>query len=353
MRLLASASMAIKQQIASRTLSPTEIVRLEAAALEGLAERLTGSMIQPFDAAVDLILHCTESGHRVIVCGMGKSGLIGRKVAATLCSVGIPSHFLHPADALHGDLGMLSAGDVLLALSSSGTTSELLRLLPSLRRRRIGILAFCGTIDSELARSADLLLDTSVSVEACPHDLVPTASSTVMLALGDALAITLSVRRGFSPQDFADLHPDGDLGRRLTRVRDLMHRGTAVPTVRRETPVTEVIYEMSRKKLGMTTVVENNPGNQLLGMISDGDLRRLLENDGTQALHRVAADIMNPHPVTIGVNTFALEALALMEGRRITSLVVTDADANVQGIVHIHDLWRALEPGREFTREAE
>ena len=339
--------MAIKGQRAGRTFSPAEIVRLEAAALESLANRLSGFMAEPFEAAIDLILRCTESGHRVIVSGVGKSGLIGRKIAATLCSIGVPSHFLHPADALHGDLGMLSAGDMLLALSASGTTSELLRLLPPMRRLGVGVLAFSGSLTSELARSADVVLDTSVSLEACPHDLVPTSSTTVMLALGDALAMTLSTRRGFTPQDFADLHPEGGLGRRLTRVRDLMHEGSAIPAVGRDTAMPEVIYEMSRKKLGMTIVIDADREDRLLGMISDGDLRRLLESDGARALDHVAADIMNPNPVRIEADTFAFEALALMEERRITSLIVTTRDFRVQGVVHMHDLWLALEPTQE------
>ena len=309
-------------------------------------------MGQAFEDAVNLILHCTETGHRVIVSGVGKSGLIGRKIAATLCSIGIPAHFLHPSDAVHGDLGMLAPGDLLLALSASGTTSELLRLLLSVQRRNLPVLAFCGSPLSELGRTADLVLDTSVSVEACPHDLAPTASTTVMLALGDAIAMTLSARRGFSPQEFADLHPEGGIGRRLSRVRDLMHEGGAIPSVRRDTAMADVIYEMSRKKLGMTTVVDGLAADHLLGMISDGDLRRILEKEGALALQRFASDIMNPHPITLGPDVFASEALALMEEKRITSLIITTPETRIQGVIHIHDLWQALEPPRSLSPEA-
>ncbi len=269
---------------------------------------------------------------------MGKSGIIARKVAATLRSTGTPAHFLHPSEALHGDLGMLTPGDVVVALSASGETEELLALLPLLQRLESPLVAICGCPTSTLAKGASIVLDVSISAEACPHNLAPTASTTVMLALGDALALSVSRRRGFQPEDFADLHPGGRLGKRLTRVRDLMHTGDALPRVSPGTLLPDIIYEMSRKKLGMTTVLD--PGDQhLLGLISDGDLRRLLGADGARALTRSAAEIMNPHPITIAEDTFASAALTVMEQKKITTLLVTRDGNAVLGAVHLHDLW--------------
>ena len=334
--------MVTEAQPSNRQLTPSELVRIEAAALDALADRLEGAMLQSFEAAITLLLECTERGHRVIVSGVGKSGLMGRKIAATLCSTGVPAHFLHPTEALHGDLGMVASGDVLLALSSSGSTEELVVLLPLVRRLGVPVLALCGSSTSALALHSDVFLDASISAEACPHDLAPTASTTVMLALGDALAVTLSSRRGFVPQHFADLHPGGRIGQRLTKVRDLMHAGDALPVVELSTPLPDVIYEMSRKKLGITTVLDVAGGRRLLGMISDGDLRRLLGEAGAQAISYTAGEIMNRHPVTIGSDTFASTALGLMEERKITCLIVVTSQAEVQGVVHIHDLWEAV-----------
>lgn len=293
-------------------------------------------MQAPFERAVDLILQAAGNGRRVIVLGMGKSGLIARKIAATLCSTGTPAHFLHPAEALHGDLGMLAAGDVALALSSSGETEELLALLPALAGQGNAIVSLCGAAESTLAQASAVWLDASVTAEACAMNLAPTASTTLMLALGDALALEVSQRRGFAAADFAELHPGGRLGRRLARVQSLMHSGEAMPQVSAATPMAEVIHEMSHKKLGMTTVVE---GSRLLGMISDGDLRRLLERDGPGALAHTAGEIMNAKPVTIAPEAFAGEALALMEGRKITSLIVVGAAGEALGVLHLHDLW--------------
>ncbi len=334
----------------------SDLVRVEASALDALATRLDGPMQQPMRQAEDLLLATLGRGARVLVSGVGKSGLIARKIAATLCSTGTPAHFLHPAEAFHGDLGMLTPGDVLIVLSASGETDEILALLPALRRLGAPVIAFCGCSTSTLARAAHISLDTSCSAEACPNNLAPTASTTVMLALGDALALRVSARRGFEPQNFADLHPGGRLGRRLTRVRDLMHAGDALPRVLAETPMVEVIYEMSRKKLGMTTVLYREPpvspdrgpsnpnaeagsGPHLLGLISDGDLRRLLERDGPHALEHRAGEIMNPHPITIDESAFATAALTLMEQKKITALIVTRGGAEVLGVVHLHDLW--------------
>jgi arabinose-5-phosphate isomerase len=294
-------------------------------------------MRDPFARAVDLLVETTASRGRIILTGIGKSGIIARKIAATLCSTGTPAHFLHPAEALHGDLGMIATGDLILALSSSGETAELLALLPALARLGNPSISLCGAPGSTLARACTVMLDCSVTAEACAHNLAPTASTTLMLALGDALALEVSRRRGFSAQDFAELHPGGLLGRRLTPVRDLMHAGEALPHVGRETPMPQVIHEMSHKKLGMTTVVDQD--FRLLGMISDGDLRRLLEREGAHALENTAGGIMNTRPVTIDGAAFAASALALMEERKITSLIVTDDGGHALGVLHLHDLW--------------
>lgn len=316
--------------------SPSSFVRIEAAALSNLAHRLDSSMQAPFnDAAGHLVL--ATSQNPVVLTGIGKSGIIARKIAATLRSTGTPAHFLHPSEALHGDLGMVASGCTIVALSSSGETEEILRLLPVLKRISVTLIAFCSSPASTLAQSSSIFLDTSVSAEACPLNLAPTASTTVMLALGDALALEVSRRRNWKPEDFADLHPGGRLGKRLARVRDLMHSGDALPSVPPNTPLPQVIHEMSHKKLGMTTVL--NQHGQLLGMISDGDLRRLLERDGSHALDRTAAEIMNSHPLTIDGNAFGSAALSLMEERKITSLIVVAENNHVEGVLHLHDLW--------------
>jgi arabinose-5-phosphate isomerase len=323
----------------SDSLRPSEFVRIEAAALSELALRLDTTMLSPFTQAIDLLLRFAEGPGRIIVTGIGKSGIIARKIAATLRSTGTQAHFLHAAEAIHGDLGMLASGDIVLALSHSGETEELLRLLPTLKRLKATLIAISGCSTSTLAQASDIFLDTSVSAEACPLNLAPTASTTVMLALGDALALEVSRRRGWKAEDFADLHPGGRIGRRLARVRELMHTGDALPQVASSTPMTQVIYEMSRKKLGMTTVLDDG---HLAGMISDGDLRRLLERDGSHALEHTAGEIMNPKPLTIDGGALASSALARMEERKITSLIVVSASGQVEGVVHLHDLW-ALE----------
>jgi arabinose-5-phosphate isomerase len=322
----------------SDDLRPSAFVRIEAAALHELALRLDEAMLGPFTRAVDHLIAATDTQHRIIVTGIGKSGIIARKIAATLRSTGTPAHFLHAAEAVHGDMGMLAAGDTVVALSYSGETDELLRLLPTLKRLTITLISFTSCATSTLAQASDIFFDTSVSTEACPLNLAPTASTTVMLALGDALALEVSRRRGWKAEDFADLHPGGRIGRRLARVRELMHSGDALPQVSHSTPMPQVIYEMSRKKLGMTTVLATESGH-LAGMISDGDLRRLLERDGSHALEHTAADIMNPYPVTIDGSALASSALALMEEKKITSLIVITPDGQVEGVVHLHDLW--------------
>jgi arabinose-5-phosphate isomerase len=331
------------------------VVRIEAEALRALADRLAGPMEADFNRALELMFGCRG---RVVVTGMGKSGLIARKIAATLSSTGSPALYLHPVEALHGDLGMIVRGDVVLALSASGETEEILQLLATIKRLQVALI--CMTCDdlaevhagegaratktSTLAAAADVALDCSISQEACSLGLAPTASTTTMLALGDALAVALSEKRGFKEEDFANLHPGGKLGKRLARVESLMHSGEAVPRVTAETKMPDVIYEMSRKKLGMTTVVE---GDRLLGVISDGDLRRLLEQRGKDALDLTAQDCMTRSPKTIGAQEFAATALARMEEMKITALVVVDgvadkvagSDLRLRGIVHLHDLW--------------
>jgi arabinose-5-phosphate isomerase len=344
------------------------VVRIEAAALGALADRLAGPMAADFDRALDLLYRCQG---RVVVTGMGKSGLIARKIAATLSSTGSPALYLHPVDALHGDLGMIVRGDVVVALSASGETAEILQLMATIKRLQVPLIAFTcdeiadgiadegapstraststssSTSSSTLASSADVALDCSISQEACSLGLAPTASTTTMLALGDALAMALCDKRGFKEEDFANLHPGGKLGKRLARVEALMHSGDAVPRVTAQTRMQDVIYEMSRKKLGMTTVVD---GERLLGVISDGDLRRLLEQRGKDALDLTAVDCMTRSPKTIGPQEFAATALARMEELKITSLVVVDRfpgrvadqvadNQRLRGIVHLHDLW--------------
>ena len=315
---------------------PAALVRTEAAALEALATRLEGPMSEPFARAVELILRCGLENGRVVVTGMGKSGIIAQKIAATLSSTGSPALFLHPAEAVHGDLGVLLHGDVVVALSASGETEEILRLLATLKRKGDALVSFCCNLNSTLAAASDVALDCGVEREACGLNLAPTASTTTMLALGDALAIAVSLRKGFRAEDFAELHPGGKLGKRLAKVRDLMHSGDAVPVVAPTTPMTDVIYEMSSKKLGLATVQEQG---QLRGVISDGDLRRLLEREGGAALSRTAGEAMNANPRTIAASELAATALAILEERKITSLVVVDAEQNVEGVLHLHDLW--------------
>jgi arabinose-5-phosphate isomerase len=321
----------------SSTTTPASLIRTQAEGLLALAARLEGSMASAFASAVELVLRCGESRGRVVVTGMGKSGIIAQKIAATLSSTGTPALFLHPAEAVHGDLGMLAPGDVVLALSASGETEEILRLLATLKRIGDALISFCCNIDSTLGRASDVALDCSVPSEACGLGLAPTASTTAMLALGDALAIAVSLRKGFRAEDFARLHPGGKLGKKLAFVRDLMHTGDALPAVTAETPMSQVIYEMSRKKLGVTTVLDAT--GRLIGLISDGDLRRLLESRGPNALALNAGDAMNASPRTIPPDEFAARGLAIMEERRITSLVVTDQDQRALGILHLHDLW--------------
>lgn len=316
--------------------TPAQLIRIEAEALLRLAERLEDGMSARFACAVELVMECGNRRGRVVVTGIGKSGIIAQKLVATFNSTGTPALFLHPAEAIHGDLGMLAKGDLVLALSSSGETEEVLRLLPTLKRMGDALISFCCAMNSTLAMASDVALDLSVEQEACGMGLAPTASTTVMLALGDALAIAVSQRKGFRAEDFADLHPGGKLGKKLARVRELMHVGDAVPRVSAATPMPAVIYEMSRKGLGMTTVTD---GHILIGIMSDGDLRRLLEAKGPDALAMMARDAMNGTPKTIGPDEFAARALSMMEEKKITSLVVVEGGGVVAGVLHLHDLW--------------
>ena len=319
------------------------VVRIEAEALRALADRIAGPMAVDFERAVELLHGCSG---RVVVTGMGKSGLIARKVAATLSSTGTPALYLHPAEALHGDLGMIVRGDAVVALSASGETGEVLQLLATVKRLGVPLITLtCDDLHSPsaadkrrstLAQSADVALDCSVTSEACSFGLAPTASTTTMLALGDALAVALSQKRGFKEEDFANLHPGGKLGKRLTRVSVLMHSGDALPSVTSSTPISQVIYEMSRKGLGMTTVVE---AGRLVGVISDGDLRRLLERHGKEVFDLTASQCMTREPKTIGPDAFAIAALDVMEQKKITALAVVDAAGCLLGVLHLHDLW--------------
>jgi len=307
------------------------VLRIEAQAIQEVLARLDAS----FDRAVEVLFACKG---RVVVTGMGKSGLIGRKISGTLSSTGTPSFFLHPAEALHGDLGMLARGDALLAISYGGETQEILNLLETLKRLEIAIVTLTGNLRSTLAEASDVALDVSVKEEACSLNLAPTASTTVAMAIGDALAISLLEKRGFRPDDFAALHPAGRLGNKLLRVEHLMHSGEAMPRVAPGTSMPVVFHEMSAKKLGMTTVT--TPEGKLAGILTDGDLRRLMEKHGGATHAMTAGDWMVRTPQTIGPKILASEALNLMEKKKITSVVVVDpASQRVVGVVHLHDLW--------------
>lgn len=317
----------------SRSLQTAErVLRLEAEGILGLI----GKLDESFDRAV-ATLHAAAG--RVIVTGIGKSGIIGRKIAATLASTGTPAHFLHPAEGVHGDLGMVSRGDVVLALSNSGETEEMLAILPPLKRLGVPIVLLTGRPLSTLARLSEVVLDISVPEEACPMNLTPTASTTAALAVGDALAMALLERRGLRPEDYAALHPRGTLGwRALFRVADLMHTGEAVPVVASDTKLRDVVVEMTRRRFGMTTVVDTS--GRLVGVITDGDLRRLHLQDlpvGELTAHEIATR----HPKLIASDELAAKALEVMEAFAITSLVIVDQDHRPYGIIHMHDILRA------------
>lgn len=307
-----------------------KVLETEAAAILGLIERLDGG----FTRAVSLVRECRG---RIILTGMGKSGIICRKLAATLSSTGTPAFFLHPAEAVHGDLGVIQSDDVVIAMSYSGETEELTRVLETIKRLGAKLVAITGDLRSTLAQAADVALDCHVSEEACPMNLVPTASTTAALALGDALAMAVLVEKGFKPEDFANLHPGGPLGKRLMRARQLMHAGDDCPIVALTDAIHVVLDTITRKGLGMTAVVDDE--RRLAGIITDGDLRRKLAA-GLDFRDLAARDIMTSHPVTVSASTMAVEALALLEQRKITSVVVIDAGRRVEGVLHLHDLWR-------------
>lgn len=310
--------------------SAKKFLAIEAEAITELIQRLDSSFIR----AVDLIEACKS---HVVITGIGKSGIIAQKISATLASTGTPSIFLHPAEAVHGDLGRVMTGDVVVALSYSGETAEILLLIDTIKRLGAPLITMSGNVKSSLAEASDVVLDVSIKKEACPLGLAPTASTTAMLALGDALALAMLERRGFTEEDFAALHPAGGLGRKLMRVENLMHAGDSIPKVQSSARLSDVIYEISKKGLGMTSVVEED--DQLVGIITDGDLRRLLER-GDPILSKTAGEAMHPSPLTIHRREFATRALHLMEQRKITSLIITDSSGRVEGVLHLHDLWR-------------
>jgi arabinose-5-phosphate isomerase len=306
------------------------VLRIEAEALTELQKRLDGR----FERAVELLLACKG---RVVVTGMGKSGLIGRKIAATFSSTGTPSVFLHPAEALHGDLGMLMREDLVLAVSYGGETEEIAALLETIKRLDLRMVALTGNPRSTIAVASDVAIDVSVKEEACSLNLAPTASTTATMAMGDAIAIALLDRRGFSSGDFAALHPGGRLGKKLLRAEDLMHSGEAMPRVAATSKIPDVIYEMSKKGLGMTTVIDAE--GRLAGILTDGDLRRLMQQRGASTLELVVGECLTKNPHTIAPGELAGAALRLMEERKITSLVVIDPMQRPLGVLHLHDLW--------------
>lgn len=306
------------------------VLRIESEAIAGLIDRLD----ERFDRAVDLLYACKG---RVAVTGLGKSGLIGRKIAATFASIGTPSLFLHASEALHGDLGMLTGNDVLLAISSSGETEELIDLFESVKRLGVTVITLTANLRSTLATASNIVLDIAVKEEACSLNLAPTASTAAAMAMGDALAISLLERRGFKQDDFAALHPGGRLGKKLRRVESLMHRGENAPRVLPTTKMPDVIYEMSRKGLGLAAVIDAN--GKLLGIITDGDLRRVMQKRSENVLALSAADCMTKNPVTLPRSELAASALRVMEEKKITSVLIVDAQGKLEGVLHVHDLW--------------
>ncbi|MEO5763027.1 MAG: KpsF/GutQ family sugar-phosphate isomerase [Vicinamibacteria bacterium] len=308
-----------------------KVLQIESDAIRDLIPKVG----EAFGRAVDLLYGCTG---RVVTTGMGKSGFIAQKLSATLSSTGTPSLFLHPAEAIHGDLGRIVKGDVVIAISYSGETEEIVALLPTLKRIGVPVLSLTGRVDSAIAMASEIHLDVSIREEACPLRLAPTASTTAALAMGDALAMVLTEKRGFTVEEFADLHPGGRLGRKLLRVEDMMHKNGDTPRVGSKTLLRDALFEMTKKRLGMTTVVDD--AGVLLGVISDGDLRRLMERFGAAALDVPADQAMTRTPHTIAAREVATRALDMMETNKITALVVVDEQRHVQGVIHLHDLWK-------------
>jgi arabinose-5-phosphate isomerase len=322
--------MSREERIKTAIESAKRVFQVESEAIAGLVEHLDAR----FEKAVDILYSCKG---RAVVTGLGKSGLIGRKVAATFSSMGTPSLFLHAADALHGDLGMLTAGDVLVAISASGETRELIDLIEPAKRLGMPLITLTAHSNSPLATASDVVLDISVKEEACPLNLAPTSSTAAALAMGDALAVVIAERRDFQEHDFAALHPGGRLGKKLRRIESLMHKGDDLPRVLPTTKMPDVIYEMSRKGLGLTAVTK--PDGRLMGIITDGDLRRVMQRRKQNVLDLAAIDCMTKKPVTLPRTELAAAALRLMEEKKITSIIVVDNGGKLEGVVHIHDLW--------------
>ncbi|HYA32103.1 MAG TPA: KpsF/GutQ family sugar-phosphate isomerase [Thermodesulfovibrionales bacterium] len=307
-----------------------KVLKTEAEAVFALTEKLNSG----FEKAVEIIF---GSHGRVVVTGMGKSGLVGKKIAATLASTGTPAFFLHPAEAIHGDLGMVTSDDVVIAISNSGETDEIVGLIPFLKRFNVGLISMTGNPGSTLSKVADVNLDISIKEEACPLGIVPTASTTATMAMGDAVAVALLIKRGYKEEDFAFLHPGGSLGKKLfVKVRDLMHTGDAVPVVSQDTPMTKAVMEISSKRLGVTLVVDRN--ERVVGIITDGDLRRGIEKWGKAVFDMKAGEVMSRNPRMIPGDELAAKALSVMEGYSITSLVVPDDEGKAEGVIHLHDI---------------
>jgi arabinose-5-phosphate isomerase len=310
--------------------SAKRVLRIESEAIANLADRLDAR----FEKAVELLFACKG---RIVVTGLGKSGLIGRKIAATFASTGSPALFLHAAEALHGDLGMLISDDLLVVVTASGETQELVELIEAIKLRGIGLISLTAKPQSSVAAASDIVLDIAVKEEACSLNLAPTASTAAAMAMGDALAIALLERRGFKEEDFAALHPGGRLGKKLRRVESLMHTGDALPHVSPETKMPDVIYEMSRKGLGLAAITD--AAGKLLGIITDGDLRRVMQTRKQHVLDLTAADCMSKNPITVPKSDLAARALRVMEEKKITSLLIVDANGKLEGVLHVHDLW--------------
>ena len=306
------------------------VLQKEADAVLALIEKLGTN----FEKAVDLIY---MSRGRVVVTGMGKSGLVGKKIAATLASTGTPAFFLHPAEASHGDLGMVTSDDAIIAISNSGETEEIVGLIPFLKRFNVGLIVVTGNPDSTLSKAADVSIDVSVKEEACPFGVIPTASTTAVMAMGDALAVALLIKRGFNEEDFALFHPHGSIGKKLlTRVKDLMHTGDEIPKVSLTTPMSRTVIEMSSKRLGHTIVLDNE--GRVAGIITDGDLRRGIEKWGERVFELTAEEVMTKNPRSVPEDELAAKALSVMESYSITALVVPDGDGRATGIIHLHDI---------------
>lgn len=307
-----------------------KVLKTEAEAIFALIERLGSN----FEKAVESIYDCKG---RVVVTGMGKSGLVGKKIAATLASTGTPAFFLHPAEAGHGDLGMVTSRDVLLAISNSGETEEIVRLIPFLKRFNLRLVSITGNPNSTLSRAADVTLDVSVKEEACPFGIVPTSSTTATMAIGDAMAVALLVKKGLKEEDFAFFHPRGSIGKKLLiTVQDLMHKGDAIPKVSIGTPMSKAVIEMSSKRLGHAIVLDKN--DRVAGIISDGDVRRGLEKWAGRLFELTAEEVMSRNPKTISKEELAAKALSIMENYSITALIVSDGDGRAIGIIHLHDI---------------